>query len=291
MARWAGMARTPAAQETSMGVGTSKRVDALGGGERMARSVCVRVSPQARAQRWDRWARLLIRRGRPRWGLWMSRRATALDGRNCRLWRQRAAAAMRAGALEEGATCYRALLRLEPDNPRAYWRLAMMYELLGAGGAALEVCRQGLRRLPQAGCLRWQHAHLLLNSGSVQEVLTGFEQVAALHPSRCDTQRYLTMALRQAGRVDEVRRCLRKALARRPDDPNLYFALGLCSKTAEMQESVGLLLEGLAAEAACGGPHLDRVEDSAARGQQRLPIAEAVHAGAGWPPGNGSAPV
>jgi len=190
----------------------------------------------------------------------MLRRASGLDGGNCRLWRQRAAAPMRAGGLEEGVACYRALLRLEPDNPRAYWRLAMMYEFLGAAGAALEVCRHGLRRLPHAGCLHRQHAYLLLNSGSVQGALRAFAEAGELNLAHGDTQYYVGLALRQAGRVEEARQALKRALVRRPDDPKLYYALGLCCKAAEVQESVGWLLQGLAAEAACREPHLGRIE-------------------------------
>lgn len=216
--------------------------------EGIAHSVSALISAETRAARWDRCGRLLTRWGRPRWGLRMFRRATWLQGDSSRLWLRRAAAAMRAGALEEVVVCYRALVRLEPNNPRAYWRLATMYDALGAGGAAVEVCRHGLRRMPQAGCLHRQYAHLLLNAGSLQGALRAFEQAAALNPEHCDTQYYAGLALRQAGRVEEARRALKRALALRPDDPKLYYALGLCCKAAEIQESVGWLLQGLAAE-------------------------------------------
>ncbi len=167
---------------------------------------------------------------------------------------------MRAGIPEEAIACYRALLRLEPDKPRAYWRLAMMYEFLGAAGAALEVCRHGLRRLPDAGCLHRQHAHLLLNSGSVQGALRALTEAGELNSAHYDTQHYVGLALRQAGRLEEARQALEGALARRPDDPKLYYALGLCCSAAEVQESVGWVLQGLAAEAACRDLHLGRIE-------------------------------
>lgn len=226
--------------------------------------VCAPVSPHTRARAWDKCGRLMTRRGRPRWGLWLLRRATALDGANPRLWRHRAGAAMRAGALEEVVMCYRALVRLEPGNARAYWRLAMMYECLGAAGAALEVCRRGLQRAPEAPCLHRQHAHLLLSTGSVQGALRAFEQAAEMNPSHCDTQYYVGLALRQAGRVEEAREALKKALALRPDDPKLYYALGLCCKAAEAQESVAWLLQGLAAEQRLS--RLDQIQSTEAPG-------------------------
>ncbi len=155
---------------------------------------------------------------------------------------------MRTGTCEEAALCYRVLVRMQPDNPRAYWRLAMVYEFLGSPAAAREVCRQGLRKAPQAGCLHRQHARLLVNSGASPEALEALAEAARLTPTQCDTQYYLAVALRQMGRLEEARRALRRAMELRPDDPKLYYALGMCCQAADVQESVGWLLQGMAVE-------------------------------------------
>ncbi len=187
-------------------------------------------------------------RGRPAWALRAFRRATALGGEAMRPWLRRAAAAMRAGDCEEAALCYRTLLRMQPENPRAYWRLAMVYEFLGSAAAAREVCRQGVKRIPRAACLLRLYARLSLNSGRPEEALEALARAEEAGPMHCDTQYYLAMTLRQMGRLEEARSALQRAMELRPDDPKLYYALGICCQAADVQQSVGWLLQGMAVE-------------------------------------------
>jgi tetratricopeptide (TPR) repeat protein len=102
---------------------------------------------------------------------------------------------MRAGALAEAALCYRALVRLEPEAPRSYARLAHVYERMGAIRAAVEVCCQGLRRQPGARILHRRLAALLLQSeaaaGPVSRLL-GVPLAVAWHG---DASAYLTQML------------------------------------------------------------------------------------------------
>ena len=94
-----------------------------------------------RAQVWLAIGRRFMQRRRPQVALRLYRRATALDPHSVRLWRHHAAAAVRSGNLEEASLCYRTIVRLDKDNPRAYARVAASYDLLGSPEAALKACR------------------------------------------------------------------------------------------------------------------------------------------------------
>jgi len=202
-----------------------------------------------RADLWCSCARRLVRRGRPHWALPLYRRACALAPANVRLWRWRAAAAVRSAQLEDAGLCYRTIARLDPGSPRAHARLAALYEILGAPEAARRVCLDALRSLPDAPCLHRQLGRCLLSSGSVPDALRALRRAAELDPFHCDTQYYVALALRRANRTDDARRALRRALALRPDDPKLYYALGLCCSPDQPDpDALGLLLEGLALE-------------------------------------------
>jgi len=213
-----------------------------------------RLSPAGRSDFWDAIGRTLVRWARPRMALFFYRRATALHGTSIHTWLHRAAASVRAGNLEEAALCYRALVQLDSGNPRSALRLAGIYEAIGAGQPALTVCQQALQRFPEAVCLHRQLGRLLLNSGSVEGALRAFRRAAELNPLHCDTQYYVAIALRRAGRTAEARETLRKAMSLRPSDPKLYYALGMCcSPTTEAKESTELLLAGLSVEQATEG--------------------------------------
>jgi len=177
------------------------------------------------------------------------RKATALEPQSLRLWRHHAAAAMRSGRIEEASLCYRTMVRLDGDNPRAYLRVVASYDLLGASKAALDACRAALDRFPNAACLYRQYGHLLLNCGAVHDALRALERAAELSPRHGDTHYFVGLALRRAGRLDDARNALRRALSLRPDDPKLYYALGLCCTPGESGEAAfALLLSGLASE-------------------------------------------
>jgi tetratricopeptide (TPR) repeat protein len=129
------------------------------------------LAAEGRAGAWDSLGRRFLRWRKPKWAVHCCRRATALASGNMRHWRRRAAAAMRSGDLAEAALCYRALVRLEPEGPRPYARLAQVYEQMGARRAALEVCCQGLRHHPEARVLHRCLAGLLLASDSAPAVV------------------------------------------------------------------------------------------------------------------------
>jgi Flp pilus assembly protein TadD len=171
-----------------------------------------------------------------------------------RVWRHRAAGAVRAGRLDEAAACYRALCRLQPGNTRAQSRLAAVYDSVGAPHAGITICQRALEQDPDAACLHRQMGRLLLRVGSVPDALRSLQRAAQLSPRHCDTQYYVGLALRRAGQMTEAREALRHALSLRPEDPKLYYALGLCCEAEDHEpECARLLLQGLAAEQLSAG--------------------------------------
>ena len=95
---------------------------------------------------------------------------------------------------------------------------------------------------------------LLLRIGSVPDALRSLQRAAELSPRHYDTHYYVGLALRHAGRMSEARQALRNALSLRPEDPKLYYALGLCCESdADGPEPARLLLEGLTAEQLAAG--------------------------------------
>jgi Flp pilus assembly protein TadD len=172
-----------------------------------------------------------------------------LDARSLRVWRHRAAAAVRVGRVEEACLCYRVMLRLDTTNPRAYLRAAACYIALGSSGAALKVCRDAITRFPDEPSLHRQLGQVLFSRGEVHTALRALSRAAELGPRHCDTQYFVGLALRHVGRRREAREVLRHAVSLRPDDPKLYYALGLCCEPeADGENPVSLLLSGLAAE-------------------------------------------
>ncbi len=207
-----------------------------------------------RAAMWDALGRRLLQAHKPGWALPCYRKALLLDSGNVRIWRRRAAAAVRCGLLEEAAACYRALCRLQPESAREHFNLAGIYDAVGAPRAGIEICRRALELQPQEAFLHRQMGRLLLRAGSVPEALRSLQRAAELGPTHYDTQYYVGLALRRAGRMTEAREALRQALSLRPNDPKLYYALGLCCEpTPSSPDSARLLLDGLAAEQLAAG--------------------------------------
>jgi Flp pilus assembly protein TadD len=85
--------------------------------------------------------------------------------------------------------------------------------------------------------------------GSIHGALRALERAAELSPRHGDTHYFVGLALRRAGRHEDAREALKRALSLRPDDPKLYYALGLCCTPGEVSgEAESSLLAGLAAE-------------------------------------------
>jgi tetratricopeptide (TPR) repeat protein len=141
------------------------------------------------------------------------------------------------------------MLRLDMGNPRAYSRVAACYIALGSGAAAVKVCRDAIARFPNEPFLYRQLGQILFSRGEVHSALRALSRAAELGPRHCDTQYFVGLALRHAGRRREAREVLRYAVSLRPDDPKLYYALGLCcDPEGDGENPVSLLLSGLAAE-------------------------------------------
>ncbi len=219
------------------------------------------LSPDPRARACDSLARLLLHWRGPVWALPFYRKAAHLAPSNRPIWLRRAAAAVRAGRLEEAALSYRRLARMDPDNPRAHARLAAVYDAMGAPRAAMDVCGRALRRFPHSAVLHRRLGRLLVAAGAIPAALRSLHRAADLSPTDCDTQYFIALALRRAGRLAEARSALRRALAMKPHDPKLYYALGLCYDIGDPhRESASLFLKGLAAERLTGeSATLDRI--------------------------------
>lgn len=173
----------------------------------------------------------------------------------------RAELAQLSGQIQEAATLYQEILRLDPNNPRALNRFGVLIHEVGQSAAALpyleaatqlaahdpEVwtslgdCRRALGQPEQAEAafrraLLFNPGHvqalnnlgLLLNDlGRSHEAVPLLETAAALRPDLAEIQNSLGLALTAAVGPEAAAGAYRAALAIRPDYPEALNNLGL----------------------------------------------------------------
>jgi len=119
---------------------------------------------------------------------------------------QRAAAAIQAGRLADGAALCRQLLATEPGQPEGLHLLAMATRASDPQGAEA-LFRESLARAPHQPAALVNFANFLRTSGRVAEAESLLRRAIELAPEFVPAWYNLGVQLRAAGRLDDAARC------------------------------------------------------------------------------------
>jgi protein O-GlcNAc transferase len=149
---------------------------------------------------------------------------------------QEAIALQRRGAIAEAAARYEEVLRVDPNNPDAYYYLGMMSCQAGRFDEGVELARKAL-----ASDARHVNAHTLLGRalgalGHHHEAIEALQQAAALGPNVAGCHSHLADALSDLGRKAEAIHSYDRALALVPDCVEDWFNRGLALDAIDRRE-------------------------------------------------------
>jgi protein O-GlcNAc transferase len=149
---------------------------------------------------------------------------------------QEAIALQRRGAIAEAAARYEGVLRVDPNNPDAYYYLGMMSCQTGRFDAGVELARKAL-----ASDARHVNAHILLGRalgalGHHEEAIEALQQAVALGPNVAGCHSHLADALSDLGRKAEAVHSYDQALALMPDCVEDWFNRGLALDAIDRRE-------------------------------------------------------
>jgi TolB-like protein/Flp pilus assembly protein TadD len=116
---------------------------------------------------------------------------------------------------------------IDPDDP---WALATRGEIADELGEHDEAVRLASRAAAAAPGAAWVHvilATILAKQGDTEAMLPAIDRSAALNPLDDNLVRFRASALRQAGRLDEARTAVLRAMALDPKNSSNYWELSL----------------------------------------------------------------
>ncbi|MGE3646725.1 MAG: tetratricopeptide repeat protein [Reyranellaceae bacterium] len=144
-----------------------------------------------------------------------------------------AAAAHRAGRLDEAINSYLRLLAVKPYNAELHNNLGVALRLIGKLDAAVAHHRQSLGLDPDNPSLHTNLGNALRMANRTREAVRHHLQAVALKPDYAEGFFNLGLCLRDLGRADEALACLSKALA-----------LGPQNKRARVEIAITRLMQG-----------------------------------------------
>jgi tetratricopeptide (TPR) repeat protein len=108
-------------------------------------------------------------------------------------------------------------LRLDPDDPKAYFNLGLAQEGLGEDEAALAAFRKATELNPVYGGAYYNLGTLLIKRKEYRAALEPLSEAVRLSPERSDPRYNLAVALAHLGETRQALDSLREALKLRPD--------------------------------------------------------------------------
>lgn len=129
-----------------------------------------------------------------------------------------AAAAQRAGRLEEAISAYLRLLAVKPYNAELHNNLGVALRLMGKLDAAIAHHRQSLELDPDNAALHSNLGNALRVASRTREAVRHHLQAVSLKPDYAEGFFNLGLCLRDLGRSDEALACLSRALTLSPQN-------------------------------------------------------------------------
>jgi tetratricopeptide (TPR) repeat protein len=130
----------------------------------------------------------------------------------------RAAAAVRAGRLDEAELEYRRAVAMDPENATARLGLAGLLAKKGALAESAEEYREAIRLNPDNAGIRVNLGLVLKQSGAVGEALEEFRAAVRADPSDRGFRQHLALQLADAGLYDEAEPHYRELVQSDPND-------------------------------------------------------------------------
>ena len=142
-----------------------------------------------------------------------------------------AAAAHRAGRLDEAISSYLRLLAVKPYNAELHNNLGVALRLIGKLDAAVAHHRQSLELDPDNPSLHSNLGNALRMANRTREAVRHHLQAVALKPDYAEGFFNLGLCLRDLGRADEALACLSKALALGPQNKRARVEIAITRLT------------------------------------------------------------
>jgi predicted O-linked N-acetylglucosamine transferase (SPINDLY family) len=132
----------------------------------------------------------------------------------------------RAGRLPQAEQIYRAVLRLEPDNPEALHLLGLIAYQVGRHDMAVEHMDHAIRLNPQEPTYHNNLGLVHRAQGRLDRAIASFREAVRLHPHFAGGHGNLGTALKDEGRLDEAGEHLREAVRLDPQAALHHYNLG-----------------------------------------------------------------
>ncbi|WP_218883524.1 tetratricopeptide repeat protein [Burkholderia guangdongensis] len=132
----------------------------------------------------------------------------------------------RQGKLDAAAEIYRALHRLDPQDPNPTHFLGVLCDQRGQSEEALALIRESIALDPTV--LDWHNnlGNVLLGQGRLDDAARAYEAAARVDASRADVHNNLGVLRREQGRLADAEAAYRRAIELEPENADAYSNLG-----------------------------------------------------------------
>lgn len=131
-----------------------------------------------------------------------------------------------AGRLQEAATAFQHVLRMQPEHSDALNGLGLVYQELGDLSAAESMLRQAMLLRPTEPHYHFNLSLVLANQGKVQEAEVACQKAVSLDPEFAEALNTLGNLFASQGKFDASQKSYRRALVLRPDFAGTLNNLG-----------------------------------------------------------------
>ena len=114
-----------------------------------------------------------------------------------------------------------------PEHAESMYLAAVHYAVVGQTQAAIELLRNVVRLEPSNGEAHWRLGVMLYEQGEAEQALRHFQQAARLDPSDADIHQMIGAVHAQAGRFVDALQSFDVAYQQKPDDPHLQYDIAL----------------------------------------------------------------
>lgn len=158
----------------------------------------------------------------------------------------RAAASARAGRLDDALKAYNAILRKEPGNDQARYRIAVVELMRGRFSEGAKLLRVCLRKQPDNPDILFSLGRACLALGKHEEAVTHLTKAANNNTDRADILSALGDAHFLSGATEDALNVYQSASAHAPDDPRIKANMANAfSRAGDHSQAIAMIEEAL----------------------------------------------